>query len=124
MQFFGGTTGTPLWRDNQTSIKGKYIRATPCAPQFQRKMEVPIRVLLSIIDESEALESKQVVVLWKTLTIMEPQAAREFDPQAKACARTHYYEESGELKGYLEITPQISKAILANPPIGAPEENC
>ena len=43
MQMFGGPTGTPLWKDSQTSLKGKYIRATPCSPMFQRKMEVPIR---------------------------------------------------------------------------------
>ena len=124
MQAFGGTLGTPLWRDNQTSVKGKFIRATPCSPQFQRKLEIPIRVLLSLINESEVLENSQVVVLWKTLTIMEPQASREFNPQARACARMHYYEQDGELRGYLETTPPVTKALLSKPPAGALEEDC
>ena len=124
MQAFGGALGTPLWRDSQTAVRGKHIRATPCAPQFQRKLEIPIRVLLSLINESEVLENSQVVVLWKTLTIMEPQATREFNPQARACARMHYFEEGGELRGYLETTPPITRALLAKPPIGAPEDDC
>ena len=124
MQMFGGPTGTPLWKDNQTSVKGRFIRATPCSPMFQRKMEVPIRVLLSLINESEVLEHSQVVVLWKTLTIMKPQAAREFDPQATALARMHYFEEEGQLKGFLEVVPELTKALLTTPPPGALEENC
>ena len=124
MQMFGGPTGTPLWKDNQTSLKGKYIRATPCSPMFQRKMEVPIRVLLALINESEHLENKQVTILWKTLTIMQPQANRDFDPQAQAFARVHYFEEEGELKGFLEVMPELSKAMKATPPIGATEPNC
>ena len=124
MQMFGGPTGTPLWKDNQTSLKGKYVRATPCSPMFQRKMEVPIRVLIALINESELLENKQVTILWKTLTIMQPQANRDFDPQAQAFARTHYFEEAGELKGFLEVVPELSKAMKATPPIGATEPNC
>ena len=124
MQMFGGPTGTPLWKDNQTSLKGKCIRATPCSPMFQRKMEVPIRVLLALINESEHLENKQVTILWKTLTIMQPQANRDFDPQAQAFARMHYFEEAGELKGFLEVVPELSKAMKATPPIGATEPNC
>ena len=124
MQMFGGPTGTPLWKDNQTALKGKYVRATPCSPMFQRKMEVPIRVLLALINESEHLENRQVTILWKTLTIMQPQANRDFDPQAQAFARMHYFEEAGELKGFLEVVPELSKAMKATPPIGATEPNC
>ena len=124
MQMFGGPTGTPLWKDSQTSLAGKYIRATPCSPMFQRKMEVPIRVLLALINESELLENKQVKILWKTLTIMQPQANRDFDPQAQAFARMHYFEEAGELKGFLEVVPELSKAMKATPPIGTTEPNC
>ena len=87
MSAFGGATGTALWKDAQTPVKGRQIRATPCSPQFQRKLELPLRVLLSLINGSTVLEHSQVVVLWKTLTIMTPQQVREFDAQATACAR-------------------------------------
>ena len=41
MQAFGGRTGTPIWKDSQTSLKGEYVRATPCSPTFQRKWKCP-----------------------------------------------------------------------------------
>ena len=121
MTAFGGATGTPLWRDNQSQVKGRHIRVTPCSPQFQRKLEVPIRVLLSLINESDQLESNQVVVLWKTLTIMQPQTTREFDPQARAFARMYYYTEEGVLKGRLEVTPQLQAAMAGPAPVGCSE---
>ena len=85
---------------------------------------MPIRVLLSLINESELLESKQVTILWKTLTIMQPQANRDFDPQPTAFARMHHFEEAGELKGFIEVVPDLAKAMLATPPLGETEPNC
>ena len=111
MTAFGVPSGTPLWRDSRTHVKGRHVRVTPATPQFQRRLEVPIRVLLSLINESETLESNQVMVLWKTLTIMKPQQAREFDEQAEAVARMHYYSSEGILRGRLEVTPESAAAI-------------
>ena len=124
MTAFGGPSGTPLWRDSHTHVKGRHIRVTPSTPQSQRKLEVPIRVLLSLINESELLDGNQVVVLWKTLTIMKPQQAREFDEQAEAVARMHYYSSEGILKGRLEVTPALAAAMKAAAPIGASEPDC
>ena len=59
------------------------------------------------------LESNQVVVLWKTLTIMKPQQAREFDAQAEAVARVRYYSSEGVLRGRLEVTPELAAAMEA-----------
>ena len=123
MTSFGGSTGVGLWRDAQTHVRGRHIRATPCSPQFQRKLEVPLRVLLSLINESPLLEHSQVVVLWKTLTIMAPQAAREYDEQATAFARLFYFETQGHFKARLELCPLLSDACLAPPPAGAEESN-
>ena len=121
MSTYGGPTGTPLYRDSSTCEKNRHVRATPASPQFQRKMEVPIRVLLSLINESELLESNQVTVLWKTLTIMQPQSVREFDDQIRAFARMHFFEDKGIMKGILEVTPQLMEALQAKPPIGSEE---
>ncbi|CAE7830803.1 rnhA [Symbiodinium sp. CCMP2592] len=123
MQAFGGATGTPLWRDSHTPVRGRHIRATPCSPQFQRKLETPIRVLLALINESEVLEHSQVVVLWKTLTIMSPQATRQFDEQATAVARLFYAEEKGTFKARLEIADPLFTACAATPPIGSEEKD-
>ena len=124
MSAFGGPSGTPLWRDSHTPVKGRHVRVTKGTPQFQRKLEVPIRVLLSLINESEVLESNQVVVLWKTLTIMKPQQAREFDAQAEAVARMHYYSSEGVLRGRLEVTPELAAAMKSPAPTGATEPDC
>ena len=123
MSAFGGATGTALWKDAQTPVKGRHIRATPCSPQFQRKLELPLRVLLSLINESAVLEHSQVVVLWKTLTIMTPQQVREFDAQATACARLFYFEKDGVFQARLEIGPPLHDACEATPPAGAEEPN-
>ena len=121
MADFGGATGTALWKDSRTQVKGRHIRATPCSPQFQRKLEIPIRVLLSLINESKVLESSQVVILWKTLTIMAPQTVRAFDPQAVACARLHYFEKDGVFRARLEIADSLWAACEATPPVGSAE---
>ena len=123
MNAFGGASGTPLWRDSQTPVRGRHVRATPCSPQFQRKLETPIRVLLALINESDVLEHSQVVVLWKTLTIMSPQATRQFDEQATAAARLFYFEEKGSFKARLEMGPEIFEACSATPPAGSEEPN-
>ena len=121
MADFGGATGTALWKDSRTQVKGRHIRATPCSPQFQRKLEIPIRVLLSLINESKVLESSQVVILWKTRTIMAPQTVRAFDPQAVACARLHYFEKDGVFRARLEIADSLWAACEATPPAGSAE---
>ena len=121
MADFGGAKGAGLWKDSRTQVKGRHIRATPCSPQCQRKLEIPIRVLLSLINESKLLESSQVVILWKTLTIMAPQTVRAFDPQAVACARLHYFEKDGVFRARLEIADSLRAACEATPPEGSAE---
>ncbi|OLP92479.1 hypothetical protein AK812_SmicGene25715 [Symbiodinium microadriaticum] len=65
----------------------------------------------------------KVVVLWKTLTIMSPQATRQFDEQATAAARLFYFEEKGSFKARLEMGPEIFEACSATPPAGSEEPN-
>ena len=56
------------------------------------KLEMPIRALVQLINQSQVLEHNQVVVLWKTPTIMAPQAQREFDEQITTVARRFYFK--------------------------------
>ncbi|CAE7421778.1 unnamed protein product [Symbiodinium natans] len=116
MEAYGGTQGTPLYKDARTPVPRHHIRATPSSPQFQRKLEIPIRVLLQALNLKEETEPRQVVILWKTLTVMSPQMARGFDEQATACARLHYYAEGEQFKGILEITKVISDWLATTPP--------
>ena len=100
---FSGSTGTPLYRDDGTPIPNHHVRVVPATPQFQRKLELPLRVLLHVINNSEVLEGKQVVILWRALTIMSPQKVRAFDEQATACARLQYFEEDGISRALLRL---------------------
>ena len=55
---FAGSTGTPLYRDNGTPIPNHHVRVVPATPQFQRKLELPLRVLLHVINNSEVFRGQ------------------------------------------------------------------
>ena len=115
MAQYGGTAGVPYYKDSWTAVRNTHIRATPASPQFQRKLELPLRVILKAINTIEA-DNNQVVILWKTLTVMQPQAQRAFDEQIEAVARLHYATEQGQLTGVLEVNPYLWDLLKTNPP--------
>ena len=86
MDHYGGSGGTPLYLSETQSVKGSHIRASPASPQFQRKLEIPLRVVLHALNQMDT-KKNQVVILWKSLTVMSPQEVREFNEQQTACAR-------------------------------------
>ena len=125
MNTFGGGKGTPLWKDGK-AVQGFHIRSTPSSPQFQRKLELPIRVVLYLLNkhaEMQATTPEPLSILWRTLTIMSPSSTGDFDDQARAMARMHYLEQDGEFKGRLEITKELAVKFRATPPEGAEEPN-
>ena len=79
-------------------------------------MELPLRVILAAINLLPDTEPKQVVILWKTLTIMAPQQSRQFDEQIVAAARLHYHTADGKLQGILEVTQATFDILQATPP--------
>ena len=105
---FGGTSGTPLYWDPTSPVPNKHIRCSPSSPQFQRKLEAPLRVILQALNQDRAHPNPQLTILWKTLTVMSPQSVRAFDPQAEACARLHYVQDTcGTFIGRLEVTATL-----------------
>ena len=90
-------TGIPLYVDEQTPQHGVHIRVSPCSPQWQRKLEAPIRVLLSCINSHPDFQTTppSIFVLWKTLALMAPTAQRGFQEDAIAWARLFYSEVGG-----------------------------
>ncbi|CAE7422961.1 Kidins220 [Symbiodinium sp. CCMP2592] len=128
MAAFGGSGGTPLWKDSQTVAKGFHIRATPASPQFQRKLELPVRVLLKAMNkwaETQTNPPTQMIILWRTLTVMEPSENREWNEQIRAAARMIYFEKDGVFQGRLEITRDVHTIIqskLSKPPPPALED--
>ena len=53
-----------------------------------------------------------IIVLWKTLTLMAPTPGDDFKEDITAWARLFYFEENGEFKGRLEVCKEL-EAILA-----------
>ena len=117
MNTFGGAKGTPLWKDGK-AVQGFHIKSTPSSPQFQSKVELPIRVVLFLLNkdaERKATPPEPLSILWRTLTTMGPSSTGDFDPQAKAMARMHYMEQDREFKGRLEITKDLAAIFKAKP---------
>ena len=91
------------------------VCVSPSSPQWQRKLEAPLRVILACLNEHSEFHGKAFTILWKTLTIMAPSEERSFQPDALAWARLHYFEEHGEFKGRLEITPPLMQVLQSTP---------
>ena len=102
LEKYGGSSGTPLYSDSTTPITGKHIRVSPSSPQWQRKLEAPIRVLLQVLNKHADHTGKSLVILWKTLTLMEPSTDRDFNGDVVAWARLFYAEVDGSFRGRLE----------------------
>ena len=67
MAKFGGTAGTPLYSDESTPVHGKHIRVSPSSPQWQRKLELPLRIILSVINSHPDYTAggNKMTILWK-----------------------------------------------------------
>ena len=102
LEIYGGM-GSPVYTDESTPVKGHHIKVAPCSPQWQRKLESPLRVLLSCVNSHPDHNAQiRLTILWKTLTLMEPVDGDEFKA-VKAWARLFYFEENGEFQGRLEV---------------------
>ena len=44
LEKYGGPTGCPIYTDERTVVKGYHVKVAPCSPQWQRKLESPLRV--------------------------------------------------------------------------------
>ena len=118
MSRFAGQSGLPLYTDETTPHHGSHIKCSPCSPQWQRKLEAPIRVILSVINKHPDFadqNAKNIFVLWKTLTVMKPCEKREFQEDHIAWARLFYSAESGEFRGRLELHHDLYQLCMSGP---------
>ena len=116
LEKFGGSTGCPVFTDERTQVKGHHVKIAPCSPQWQRKLESPLRVILACINSSPDHNSgMKITVLWKTLTLLQPMEGQDFKDDIVAWARLFYFEDQGEFKGRLEITRDLEKILMAAP---------
>ena len=116
LEKFGGGTGCPLYSDERTQVKGYHIKVAPCSPQWQRKLESPLRVLLACVNAHPDHNSSRLTILWKTLTLLEPLSPGEdFKEDIVAWARLYYFDDEGEFKGRLEVTRDLEKVLMSPP---------
>ena len=69
-----------------------------------------------------------MIILWRTLTVMEPSETKDWNDQVRAAARMIYFKKDGVFQGRLEITRDVRTIIQSKPPAPALEdtlwENC
>ena len=112
---YGGSSGTPLYSAPTTPQVGKHIRVSPCAPQWQRKLEAPLRVLIAVCNSRPDCADKRLTILWKSLTLMAPTETPDFDHDAVAWGRLFYEESNGSFKGRLEVCPDLLRIMMSGP---------
>ena len=125
LETYGGGMGSPVYTDENTAVRGHHVKVAPCSPQWQRKLESPLRVLLTCVNSHPDHNAQsRLTILWKTLTLMEPVDGDEFKADIKAWARLFYFEDNGEFKGRLEVVRDLERLLMAPPTeTTAPEAN-
>ncbi len=87
----GGPQGISLYVTEDQATPNTHIKISSATPQFQRKLEAPLRAALLVINEADGPgDDRACTILWKSLTIMQPQAEKAFDHTALPCFRLNY----------------------------------
>ena len=111
-RYQGDARNEPLWWQDQ-AVPGKHIKVSPSVPAFQRKLEAPLRVLLTVLNSCDQFRNNAITTLWPSLTVMTPQAAKEYDESHTAIARLVITESEGRCKATLYVLFDVVPVILA-----------
>ena len=57
---YGGQNGVPLYTSESTPLPNRHIRTAPCTPQWQRKLESPLRVLIAALNAHPDTHGKKI----------------------------------------------------------------
>ena len=120
---FGGQSGTPLYHTAEQPVAGRHVKVSPCAPQWQRKLEAPLRVVLSAVNAHEDWQGVTLTILWKSLTVMKPSQERDFIPDHTAWARLFYEVKEGVFRDRLEVAQELANVLLSPRSAGSGEES-
>ena len=92
------------------------MKVAPCSPQWQRKLEAPLRVILNCVNKHpDHPATSKLTILWKTVTLMCPQQDAEIHEDATAWARLHYGQEGGKFIGRLEVVQELFSIMQGQP---------
>ena len=109
-----GKANTPLYSDATTPVPGKHVQVLYSTPQFQRKLEVPLRILMRALNNTSEFENCNMVPLWKSLTLMYPVDSKDFQADARACASVEYSNKNDQLTCTLHIREDVCVHIRAD----------
>ncbi len=111
-EVYVGQPNTPLYEDAKTAVGGSHVQVLYSTPQYQRKLEAPLRVLMKALNDTADYVDCNMVPLWKSLTLMWPCYSKDFQEEARACAHIEYSEESGQLICTVHIAEEIHPKLL------------
>ncbi len=96
------------------------LRVTPSSPLYQRKKEGLLRCFMSAINTHPDYASKDLIPLWHTLTLMEPQDEKGYDDTAEAWLRISFIRarSTGELVAQCTMT-KVLHDIISHVPEGS-----
>ena len=109
LRHFGGGEGIPYYSDSNEAHPGVHIKLNAATPQFQRKLEAPLRAFLRVVNECEGLADgeRACTILWQSLTVMQPQTHKEFDHTALPMFRMEFHhKETGEVSCTIRLTKE------------------
>ena len=111
---YGGTSGMPLYIDQNTPQPNKHVRVSPFTPQWQRKLETPLRVLIAACNAHPETQGKRLIILW-TSSLTTPPGPASFMRKRAALLRAG-------LKLYRSLLPfstaRLSKRTGVKKPCG------
>ena len=108
-----GKGNIPLYSDANTAVPGKHLITLFSTPQYQRKLEAPLRVLMRALNNTASYKDHNMVPLWKSLTLMTPRESKDFQEDATACASFCYVHKEGRLTCVIHIVNDVIADLQA-----------
>jgi len=110
-----------MWRERGPDFKyynkNYPIRMTPASPLFSRKKECIIRAIMGAVAKHPDLVGHEIVPLWHSLVVMEPQHTRSFDELAEAWCRVWFEQDnSGRIICKVEMTIECREVMMTIDP--------
>ena len=107
--------GGPKWNSIVQRADHTYFGETrPCfslCPPVAKKARGSPSCGVGLFECSPRYLQPRALVLWRTLTVMAPEAGRDFKPDHTAWARVYYEEVAGRFTGRLELTHELHNVL-------------
>ena len=101
------------YRNHTPTINGKRIRIMPSSPLWARKKECMIRAIMGATDMHPYYKAWDLTPLWHSLTLMEPQRKREYDPHAVAWCHVRFVQsQDGRMECHIYVSETCRDIVM------------